>query len=101
MKFNEALRRVIDYLVSDLITIPGLWCASLAREPSGTSAGHRTRLARFSDSARDHNAKLKAFLFNHVYNHPQITEDSTRSVACLAELFAFYMESFGFHARIP
>jgi dGTPase len=91
LKFNEALRRVIDYLVSDLITNT----EALVRESGVRTADDilrsPTRLGRFSDSARDHNAQLKAFLFSHVYNHPQITEDSRRSVDCLAELFAFYM----------
>ena len=95
LKFNEALRRVIDYLVSDLITNT----ESLVRESGAQTAEDirrsPERLARFSDSARDHNAKLKAFLFSHVYNHPQITEDSGRSVACLAELFALYMSHSG------
>ena len=95
LKFNEALRRVIDYLVSDLITNT----ESLVRESGARTAADirrsPARLGRFSESARDHNAQLKAFLFSHVYNHPQITEDSTRSVACLAELFAHFMKHSG------
>jgi dGTPase len=95
LKFNEALRRVIDYLVSDLIT----HTESMVRESGARTVGDirrsPTRLARFSDGARESNAQLKAFLFSHVYNHPQITEDSSRSVACLAELFALYMNHPG------
>jgi dGTP triphosphohydrolase len=34
-------------------------------------------------------------LFSYIYNHPLITEDSHRSVACLAELFGFYLQQRG------
>ena len=95
LKFNEALRHVIDHLVSDLIT----QTESLVRKSGVQSAEDirraPERLARFSDTARQQNAQLKGFLFAHVYNHPLITEDSSRSVACLAELFALYLHQRG------
>jgi dGTPase len=91
LKFNEALRRVIDYLVSDLIhnteavvRDSGVRTVEDVRRAPG-------RLARFSQRGRADNAQLKGFLFRHIYNHPLITEDSQRSVACLAELFALYL----------
>jgi dGTPase len=95
LKFNEALRHVIDHLASDLI----INTETLVRE-SGvqTAADIRRapqRLARFSETARAENAQLKGFLFAHIYKHPLITEDSTRSVACLAELFTYYLERRG------
>ena len=95
LKFNEALRHVIDHLASDLITNT----ETLVRE-SGVHTAEDIRrapqrLARFSETARAENAQLKGFLFAHIYNHPLITEDSTRSVACLAELFAYYLERRG------
>src|SRR6266699_2868409 len=56
LKFNEALKRLLDQLANDL---------------------------------------LKRFLYTHVYERPEITEDRDRSVQCLDELFAFYVESPG------
>ena len=50
------------------------------------------RLARFSESARSHNVQFKGFLFTHIYNHPLITQDSSRSIRCLEELFAYYLQ---------
>ena len=41
------------------------------------------------------NAELKRFLFANIYDSPIITEDRDRSVRCLAELFAFYLETPG------
>src|SRR5262249_53711771 len=95
LKFNEALRHVIDLLVSDLI---GNTEALVRQSGAKTAEDIRhapARLARFSETGRAQNAQLKGFLFGHVYNHPLITEDSQRSVACLAELFVFYLQQRG------
>jgi dGTPase len=95
LKFNEALRHVIDYLVSDLIHNT----ETLVRESGAKTADDircaPARLARFSERGRADNAQLKGFLFRHIYSHPLITEDSQRSVACLAELFALYLQQPG------
>jgi dGTPase len=91
LKFNEALRHVLGYLASDLISNT----ERLVRESGITSVeGIRrcsTRLARFSDTARAQNSQLKGFLFAHIYNHPQITEDGDRSIRCLEALFHLYV----------
>lgn len=95
LKFNESLRRVLDHLASDLITNT----QRLVREAGVASVEDirhaPTRLARFSDSARRQNALLKGFLFTHIYSHPLITEDCERSIRCLEELFAFYLQQPG------
>ena len=92
LKFNDALRQVVDLLVSDLI---------INTERLVDQAGVRSvddirhapqRLGRFSDAGRQQNAQLKQFLFSHIYNHPMITEDCDRSIHCLEELFAFYLK---------
>jgi dGTPase len=91
LKFNEALRHVIDHLVSDLITNTESLVDQSGAQTAEDIRRVPQRLARFSDAARAQNAQLKGFLFAHIYNHPQITEDSQRSVACLAELFTYYL----------
>jgi dGTPase len=95
LKFNEALRHVLDYLASDLIGNT----QRLVKEASVNSVddvrASSVRLARFSDAARAQNAQLKKFLFAHVYSHPLITEDSHRGVRCLEELFVYYARQSG------
>jgi dGTPase len=95
LKFNEVLRHILDMLVSDLIT---------NTEHLIHEAGIRTvedirnapqRLARFRDAASAQNAQLKGFLFYRVYSHSLITEDCERSIYCLEELFAFYLQRKG------
>jgi dGTPase len=82
----------LDHLASDLITN-----TERLRKESGVGSVKEIRqcsqrLARFSESVRDQNAELKAFLFAHVYNHPVITEECARSVQCLEELFLFFAD---------
>ena len=95
LKFNEALRHVLDHLASDLITNTQRLVFEARVESMEDIRRAPTRLARFSDSARNQNALLKGFLFAHIYNHPLITEDCARSIRCLEELFAFYLHQAG------
>ena len=95
LKFNEALRHVLDHLASDLITnTQRLVLEGRVESPEDVRRAP-ARLARFSASARDQNALLKGFLFAHIYNHPLITEDCERSIRCLEELFVFYFHQPG------
>lgn len=95
LKFNEALRHVLDLLATDLIE------ATKQRvQASGVSSTVELRcapkrLAGFSEEAAVHNKALKRFLFAHIYNHPAITEDRDHSVKCLEELFSFYLAKPG------
>lgn len=94
-QFNEALKRVVDYLATDLISetshrIQRQGIASVQDVRSSPA-----RVAHFSQEAAAGNAALKKFLFTHIYDHPSITEDRDRSVQCLEELFLFYLNSPG------
>jgi dGTPase len=92
LKFNEALRRVLDWLATDLIkntrtTIDRAGISSVEevrRQPA--------RLAGFTPAVAAENAKLKQYLHANLYNSPQIVEDRERSVNALDELFCFLAE---------
>jgi dGTPase len=95
LKFNEALKSVLDQLVTDLIETT----SGRVRE-----AGVKTvddvrrlpkRIAGFSPELAQRNAELKRFLFGNIYERPIITEDRDRSVRCLTELFEYYFGSTG------
>jgi len=95
LKFNEALKCVLDLLASDLlestrqrVLASGASCTDdIRRAPK--------RLAGFSEAATARNARLKRFLLAHIYDHPAISEDRDRSVQCLEELFRYYLGSRG------
>ncbi|MHB8500862.1 MAG: deoxyguanosinetriphosphate triphosphohydrolase [Candidatus Acidiferrales bacterium] len=95
LKFNAALKSVLDHLATDLIdaTQRRVLSSGAASVDDLRRAPHR--LAGFSDTLAKRNAEMKRFLFKHIYNHPAITEDRDRSVRCLEELFVYYLDSPG------
>lgn len=95
LKFNEALRRTVDLLATDLIETTQERIKDSGAQSVEDVRHAPSRLAGFSDSARAKNTQLKKFLYAHVYNHPLITEDCERSIHCLEELFGYYLEQRG------
>jgi dGTPase len=95
LKFNEALKHILDQLATDLIeaTRERIRRAGVSRLEEVRK--YPKRLAGFSGEWAVRSAELKRFLFTHVYDRPEVTEDRDRSVQCLEELFAFYAESEG------
>jgi dGTPase len=95
LKFNAALRLVLDRLATDLIdaTQQRVLASGAKTVDDIRRAPHR--LAGFSDALAKGNAELKHFLFKHIYSHPAITEDRDRSIRCLEELFMYYLDAPG------
>jgi len=91
LKFNEALKRVLDALATDLIETTTKRVKEFGAVTTEDVRRAPKRLAAFSDSATSRNGQLKRFLFGHIYNNPAITEERDRSVSCLEELFQFYL----------
>jgi dGTPase len=92
LKFNEALKRVLDRLATDLIENTGRRVKESGVETVEDVRRHANRLAGFSpDVARD-NSGLKQFLNARVYSHPIISEERSRSVAALDALFRFFLD---------
>jgi dGTPase len=95
LKFNEALKHVLDLLATDLIET-----TKERVDASGVSTVEDIRraprrLAGFSEGFAARNTELKRFLFTNIYDRAAITEDRDRSVRCLEELFAYYLASPG------
>jgi len=98
LKFNEALKRVLDRLATDLIETTRREAEASAAETVEDVRRLPQRLAAFSPEIAEQNATLKRFLFARLYSQPAIAEDRDRSVAALDALFRFYMEHPG---RMP
>ena len=95
LKFNEALKRVLDRLATDLIETTRQHI-----DKSGVASVEDVRrlpkrLAAFSPSIAEQNGALKRFLFARLYEHPAIVGDRERSVRALDELFSFFLERPG------
>ncbi|HXN24358.1 MAG TPA: deoxyguanosinetriphosphate triphosphohydrolase [Candidatus Dormibacteraeota bacterium] len=92
LKFNEALKRVLDALATDLIEQTR---QSIASEGVACVEDVRLapqRLAGFSPTIKQQNAILKRFLHTRLYDNPIIVEERERSVQALEELFRYYLE---------
>ncbi len=92
LKFNEALKRVLDRLATDLIetTRQRIRDAGVARVEDVRQAPER--LVGFSLGVARQNAKLKKFLYTRLYDSPAIVEDRERSVDALESLFRYYCD---------
>jgi dGTPase len=96
--FNEALKRVLDALATNLIETTQQRVLASHFSSAEDIRNAPKRLAGFSDTAAARNRELKRFLFAHIYNHPAIAEDRDRSVKYLEELFIYYL---GRHGSMP
>jgi dGTPase len=95
LKFNEALKRVLDALATSLIETTQQRVSASGASSTEDIRRAPKRLAGFSPEAAAWNAELKRFLFAHIYNHPAIAQDRDRSVQCLEELFNYYQDTPG------
>ena len=91
LKFNEALKHVLDLLATDLIentrrTVQ----ASGVQSVEGVRRQTR-RLVAFSHDVAQENAALKRFLWARVYSLPAIAEERDGSVRAVEELFRFFL----------
>jgi dGTPase len=93
LKFNEALRSVLDHLATDLIENTQREIAASGVKTVEDVRRHKKRLAGFSPEVAKHSASLKRFLNANLYSDPAISEDRDRSVAALDSLFQFFMKN--------
>jgi len=92
LKFNEALKSVLNRLATDLIEHTNLQLRKHSIESLEQIREHHRRLTSFSPAVARMNGELKRFLFQRVYSNPAIEEERDRSVAALDALFTFYMD---------
>jgi dGTPase len=92
LKFNEALKRVLDRLVTDLIenTVRQVQASGVVTVEDVRAL--EKRLAGFSPEVAQQNASLKRFLNSRLYSHPAIFEERDRLVIALDALFRFFLE---------
>jgi dGTPase len=92
LKFNEALKRLLDALVTDLVESTRL---RLEKKGIGSLAqvrAYRTRLVGLGPRMKRENQKVKDFLFAHLYLHQNVNSERQRLTGCLRSLFAYYLK---------
>ena len=92
LTFNEALKRVLDHLATDLIENTRCRIEAAGVKTVEDVRRHPERLAGFSPEAAALNTSLKRFLHTRLYAHPVLSEERARSVAALDALFRFFLD---------
>ena len=93
LKFNEALKRVLDQLATDLIENTDRQVEASGVKTVDDVRRYSRRLVGFSAEVAERNAELKRFLNSRLYSHPAIAEERDRSVLALDALFRFYLDN--------
>lgn len=91
LKFNEALKRMLDRFATDLIETTRAEIKNAGVRSVEDVRRRSKRLVTFSSEIGEENLRLKKFLKAKLYDHPAIVEDREHSVRALDELFRFYM----------
>jgi dGTPase len=89
---HEVVRRMIDYLVNDLI---GASQASIAAVAPASVEDVRARaepLLRFSDQVQAEHLELKRYLRQHLYRHYRVLRMTTKAKRVVRELFDAMLE---------
>jgi dGTPase len=94
----ETIRRMVDYLVSDLIEQAGRNIAGAKVDSIDAVRAQPRQLISLSDTAREEHQELKRFLRARLYNHPKVKEVMDEARATLRMLFEAYMQD---PARLP
>lgn len=90
LRFNETLKLLINFFVTDLIEHTS---AAAAGFPDAASIRrHPVRLAGFSPEAEKHRQILKKFLYSNFYFHPRLKDEKDLAGQIVREMFRFYME---------
>jgi dGTPase len=92
LQFNEALKRVFDRLVTDLITNTKQRLESADVHSLKDVRRHPQRLAAFSAPVERQRRQLKDFLYENLYFSPALEGEKEDAERIIGELFAHWME---------
>ncbi len=98
LKFNEALKRVLDRLVSDLLENSRALIAASGVGSADDVRKHDRRLFAFSPEVDGERRQIKDFLYENVYYSPMLRQDKDHGEQIIAELFTYFMDT---PARLP
>lgn len=98
VQFYEALRQLIDLLVSGFVEGTAAACRAAGVQTVDDVRRHPVRLACLLPDARKTCLELKRFLRQRVYLSPELNADRERSVQMIAGLFRYFLAD---PARLP
>jgi dGTPase len=91
-RFHEGLRQLVDMLVSGLMEGTALRAREAGARDAEEVRVAPYRLAAFTPAIAETSRALKQFLYRTVYVSTPLTEDRSRSMSMVAELFRFFCQ---------
>jgi len=92
LKFNEALKAVLNILVTDLIDTTRERLAKARIISVRQVRAHPGRLVGLGPRRARDNQELKEFLNENLYSHRQVGSEREVIVRCVRRLFGYYLE---------
>jgi dGTPase len=93
LKFNEALKRMLDWLVSDLIENTRARTQQAGMRTLEDVRQHPERLAAFSTPVEADRRAAKQFLYENLYLSPTLEPEKGDAERVISELFSFWMQN--------
>ncbi|HKD13271.1 MAG TPA: deoxyguanosinetriphosphate triphosphohydrolase [Candidatus Angelobacter sp.] len=93
LKFNETLKRVLDYMVSNLIAATKSRLAAAGVGSVDDVRRHPERLVGFSPEVAEERRQIKTFLYENLYFSAVLKADKERAEQVVAELFDFFIKA--------
>jgi dGTPase len=93
LQFNEALKRVLNRLVGDLITNTQASVKKAGVQTVDDVRRHPMRLAAFSSEVKAECRQAKSFLYENLYFSPALASEKDDAERIVSQLFAFWMEN--------
>jgi dGTPase len=89
---HEAIRRMIDRMVNDLIGETRRRIAARGVASADDIRALGAPLAGFSEAMLAHDRALKAFLFDHMYRHFRVNRMASKARRVIGELFQVFLD---------
>jgi dGTPase len=95
LKFNEALKRMLDHLVTDLIEQTRLRLREAGARTVGDIRRYPERIAAFSPATDAERAQAKRFLSQNLYHSESLRPQKADAEKIIHDLFRYWMEHPG------
>ncbi len=92
---HETIRRLIDRMVTDLLAETRRRLGEADPRTADAVRAANRPLAGFSDTMRQCDLALKAFLFDRMYRHPDVNRETSKARRVVGDLFSFFMAEPG------
>ncbi len=92
---HEAVRRLIDLMVTDLLAETDRRLRAAKPESAAALRALPAPVVAFSEPMLQNDRALREFLFKHMYRHERITRRTAVAREVVRDLFAIYMERPG------